>query len=266
MKLDHQTDSRDFKLLESDRYTFSVLSRILTGPCSVTITDHRRFILCHSTAPYPVWFWTPDDLSEAEKQQAWKIAESVCPIGEGFSYNLKYDLADYFISKAREQGYNLRIATNMFAYDCPSPVAPAHPAEGYLHRCSSEDTEEAAAMILAFHESVGHDQFDLDTCRQIAADHIAEHFYFWKNAAGETVACCSFQPNGDLASVGCVYTHPAHRRHHYAQQMVYEVTRIIADSVLTPMLYTDADYAASNACYEKIGYILRGKLCSIKAK
>ena len=30
-----------------------------------------------------------------------------------------------------------------------------------------------------------------------------------------------------------------------------------------PMLYTDADYAASNACYEKIGYILRGKLCSI---
>ena len=48
--------------------------------------------------------------------------------------------------------------------------------------------------------------------------------------------------------------------------MVYEVTRIIADSGLTPMLYTDADYAASNACYEKIGYILRGKLCSIKAK
>ena len=29
------------------------------------------------------------------------------------------------------------------------------------------------------------------------------------------------------------------------------------------MLYTDADYAASNACYEKIGYILRGKLCTV---
>ena len=31
------------------------------------------------------------------------------------------------------------------------------------------------------------------------------------------------------------------------------------------MLYTDADYAASNACYEKIGYVLRGKLCTIAA-
>jgi len=25
----------------------------------------------------------------------------------------------------------------------------------------------------------------------------------------------------------------------------------------------DADYVASNACYEKIGYVLRGKLCTI---
>jgi predicted GNAT family acetyltransferase len=47
--------------------------------------------------------------------------------------------------------------------------------------------------------------------------------------------------------------------------MVYEVSRIAADSGLTPMLYTDADYAASNACYEKIGYVLRGKLCMIQA-
>lgn len=30
------------------------------------------------------------------------------------------------------------------------------------------------------------------------------------------------------------------------------------------MLYTDADYKASNACYEKIGYDLIGKLCTIK--
>ncbi len=29
------------------------------------------------------------------------------------------------------------------------------------------------------------------------------------------------------------------------------------------MLYTDADYVVSNAWYEKIGYILRGNLCTI---
>jgi len=41
------------------------------------------------------------------------------------------------------------------------------------------------------------------------------------------------------------------------------VTKMAEDEGSLPMLYTDADYIASNACYEKIGYILRGKLCTI---
>jgi predicted GNAT family acetyltransferase len=45
--------------------------------------------------------------------------------------------------------------------------------------------------------------------------------------------------------------------------MVYQVTQILKEKGFNPTLYTDADYVASNACYEKIGYVLRGKLCTI---
>lgn len=79
----------------------------------------------------------------------------------------------------------------------------------------------------------------------------------------QIAAGCSYTPNGDLASLSSVYTFPAHRRKHYAENMVYQVTRIVKDTGAMPMLYTDADYAASNACYEKIGYVLKGKLCTI---
>lgn len=264
--MDRHADERDLDLLKKDRYTFAVLSRILPGSCSVTLTDHERFILCHSVSPYPVWLWTPDDLSETEKQRAWEVANSTCPLTEGYRYNLKYDLADAFIAKAREQGLTVGIATNMLAYDCPAPIAPALPAEGCLYQCTEADIDTVAGMILEFHTSIGDARFDLPACRKIAESHIAGHFYFWKNPEGEPVACCTFHPDGDLASVGSVYTVPAHRRKHYAQQMVYEVTRLIAERGLTPMLYTDADYAASNACYEKIGYVLRGKLCTIKVQ
>ncbi|MBR3142376.1 MAG: GNAT family N-acetyltransferase [Clostridiales bacterium] len=65
------------------------------------------------------------------------------------------------------------------------------------------------------------------------------------------------------ASIGLVYTCDEYRRRHYAEHLVYQVTKIAQDAGYLPMLYTDADYAASNACYEKIGYILRGKLCTI---
>lgn len=261
--MDNYADERDFRLLEQDRYTFAVLSRILAGPCAITLTDHERLILCHSTAPYPVWIWTADALSEAEIQRAWEIADAACPLAQGHSYNLKYELAEAFIARARAQGLNTHITTNMLAYDCPSLITPIQSACGHLHRCTTDDTEAVAAMIHEFHASVGDTRFDIDTCRSIAAHHIAGHFYFWKDAHGETVSCCSWQASNGLASVGSVYTIPEHRRKHYAQQLVYEVTRIVADSGLTPMLYTDADYTASNACYEKIGYVRRGRLCTI---
>ena len=60
-----------------------------------------------------------------------------------------------------------------------------------------------------------------------------------------------------------MYTRPEYRRKHYAQNLVYQVTMLAKNAGFTPMLYTDADYAASNACYEKIGYVLRGRLCTL---
>ena len=66
-----------------------------------------------------------------------------------------------------------------------------------------------------------------------------------------------------MASVNLVYTRPEFRRRHYAQNLVYQVTKQIRETGRAPMLYPDADYAASNACYEKIGYVLRGRLCTI---
>lgn len=68
---------------------------------------------------------------------------------------------------------------------------------------------------------------------------------------------------GNMAAINLVFTRPEFRRKHYAQNLVYQVTKLARDAGYIPMLYTDADYAASNACYEKIGYVLRGRLCTI---
>lgn len=265
--MDRFADERDFRLLDADRYTFSVLSRVLRGPCECLLSDHERLIFCHTVLPYPVWIWTPDCISDTEKERAWQLACQTLPLAQGYRYNLKYELAEYFIARAKAAGLHAGIATNMFAYDCPAAVAPVQPADGHLHRCTPEDTDAAAQMIYEFHESVAADRQNLERCRTKAEQHIQYgSFFFWKNASGENVACCSYNVHDRLGCVGSVYTRPEHRRRHYAQHLVYQVTQLIAGMGLTPMLYTDADYAASNACYEKIGYVLRGKLCTIAAE
>ena len=128
----------------------------------------------------------------------------------------------------------------------------------------AEDIDELVEFMDLFHRETGVDQDSLEAYRHKAeeAKRSGSHF-FWKNAEGRYAAVCNFRPNGDLACVGLVYTREEYRRKHYAENLVYQVTRMAKDAGYIPMLYTDADYAASNACYEKIGYVLKGKLCTI---
>ncbi|MBO2517412.1 MAG: hypothetical protein CW338_09140 [Clostridiales bacterium] len=264
--MDSFADERDIRLLENDRYTFFVLSRIVGGPCRLLLTDHERLIICYTGDPYPVWIWTRDGAAEEELERAYAAADGQGLLNGEYHFNLKYDLAEYFIRRGKAEGKKFRIKTNMFAYDNPRSAAPHKRADGYLHTCTTEDTDELVDLIEQFHNETV-DRQDRNAYRQQAAVFIGSgRMFFWKDQAGRTVACCKYAPSNGLASVNLVYTKPEFRRKHYAENLVYQVTVKAAEEGLLPMLYTDADYAASNACYMKIGYIPRGGLCTLAAE
>ncbi len=201
------------------------------------------------------------------KKAAWELACGLRPLGSGYRYNLKYELAEYFIEKASGEGVRAGISMNMFVYDCPSPIPPDTAADGGIYCCTAEDEEEAAAIIPHLYMEIGEKEPSYEHCLEKVRSSIAgKGFFFWKNKSGKTVACCSYKQNDRFASISSVYTFPEERRKHYAQNLVYQVTRKVSEMGYMPILYTDADYQASNACYEKIGYILRGKLCTVAIK
>ncbi|MGM9662663.1 MAG: GNAT family N-acetyltransferase [Oscillospiraceae bacterium] len=262
--MDNFADERDFNILEDDKYTFFVLRHVMGGTCKLLLTDHERLILCFSDHPYPVWIWTPDDASEAEMEKAYRMASEHFLLNGGYHFNLKYDLAKFFMERAAADGKSLSICMNMLAYDCREPVKPDKMADGSLHRCGIEDLDELVDFIDLFQIETGIDKNDRDGYRRDAEAFIrAGNTFFWQNELGEHVASCKYGANGNMASLNLVFTRPEFRRKHYAENLVYQVTKQALDAGFVPMLYTDADYAASNACYEKIGYVLRGKLCTI---
>ena len=262
--MDNFVDERDYKLLESDKYTFFVLGRIMGGPCTLLLSDHERLIVCFSTDPFPVWIWTADDATEEEMERAYQVMVENNLMDGKHRYNIKYELADYFIKRALKDGIELSVLTNMFAYDCPKSVEPTAIAKGEVYKCEMKDKEELARFVEMFHEETRVDKMDWQGCLDYAEYKINEgKTFFWKDDEGNSVASCGYQVNGELASIGMVFTKPEHRRKHYAENLVYRVTKMAEKEGCTPMLYTDADYVASNACYEKIGYVLRGKLCTV---
>ena len=147
--MDSFVDERDYKILENDKYTFFVLGRIMSGECELLLTDHERLIICLTSNPHPIWIWTPDDVTEEEK--AYELIRESGLLTEGHTFNLKYDLADYFISRSSEDAMALSIKTNMFAYDCPNPVEPHVLTDGELHRCVAEDIDELVEFMDLFH-------------------------------------------------------------------------------------------------------------------
>ena len=195
--MDTFINEKDLELLNKDRYTFSVMKRIINDKCALLLSDHEKLIMCFTGQPYPVWIWTPDGASEDEYERAYRVTRENNVMDGEHRFNIKYELAEYFIKRAKKDG----IKTGSV--------------------------------------------------------------YFWETSDGEFVASCNWHPANDMGSVGLVYTREEHRRKHYAEHLVYQVTKIVQNAGYMPMLYTDADYVASNACYEKIGYILRGKLCTI---
>ena len=262
--MDNHVSERDIELLESDKYTFFVLGRVMTGECGFLRTDHKSVIICYTCQPFPLWIWTADGIADDWKEEIYQIVrENFLAKGE-YRINLKYELAQYFLPRAKQDGFDLSIITNMHAYDCPRPVEPEIRADGQLYQCRQQDADELAEFIFSMSDELNIDRKSLEEFREDARQEIETGTaYFWKNSEGINVCSCKYTPNGQMASINRVFTRPQYRRRHYAQNLVYAVTKIVRDQDMMAMLYTDADYEASNACYEKIGYVLRGKLCTI---
>lgn len=94
------------------------------------MTDHERLIICLTDYPYPIWIWTPDDASEEEMEKAYRIVSEHSLLDGEHRFNLKYDLADFFIKRAAENGKKLSVSLNMLAYDCQNLLKPAKTADG----------------------------------------------------------------------------------------------------------------------------------------
>ncbi|MBO4637501.1 MAG: GNAT family N-acetyltransferase [Clostridiales bacterium] len=262
--MDNFVDERDYGLLGKDKYTFSVLSRIIGGECALRLSDHKELIMCFTGQPYPVWIWTPDNASEEEMERAYQTAKDNSLMDGEHRFNLKYELAHYFIKRAQKDGLDLSVTTNLFAYDCPLPVPPVSVTDGQIHKCTEEDVDILVDFFDMFHNAVVIDKESREQYRIYAQDGVKNgSLYLWKTSQGDFASSCCWHPVQDMASIGLVYTREEYRRRHYAEHLVYQVTRITQEAGFLPMLYTDADYVASNACYEKIGYILRGRLCTI---
>lgn len=261
----NQQPDVNLSIPRKDEFCFYVLEKIIKGECRLTVTDGKRLIICHSSALYPVWVWQPDDATDDELDEAYSLICEYFPVGENYRFNMKYSLASYVSARSKEKGIPMEISLNMLAYSCSDPIMPKRVPKGKTVAAAEGDIDLCSKYMDLFHKEVGIDQTDFAAYRKKAEELILnQRIFFRTDDAGEKVCMAYYNVNGDKGCIGNVYTLPEKRRCGYGAMLVYDLTRTVASSGRTPVLYTDADYAASNACYEAIGYRKEGALCTLE--
>ena len=97
------------------------------------------------------------------------------------------------------------------------------------------DLDELVDFIDLFQKETGIDQNDRDGYRRDGEAFIrAGTTFFWQNEQGEHVASCKYAADGTMASLNLVFTRPAFRRKHYAENLVYQVTKLAMEGDMFP--------------------------------
>ena len=253
-------------LIGDDTITFSVLVNILHGVCTKTVTDHESFILCYSTSPYPVWVWCKNEKNTETVKNIAAALRTHFPAEEGFRWNMTHPLFEAL--KASDPYFDpLSTAMGLLSYRMDELLPAEHPCSGGPELARADDTK---LLCKLWHDaSLEMEGFDHD--EEFCLDRVSGHLkdgtlYVWRDDHGELVAMVGWRSTPPFSKIGPVYTLPGQRRKGYAINLVYVVSEQILHNGLTPILYTDANYPASNACYKKIGYREVDALCCVGKK
>ncbi|MBE6635080.1 MAG: GNAT family N-acetyltransferase [Ruminococcaceae bacterium] len=265
-KLTHLTNSSAPelpKLFAKEKITYSVLEKILNLTCTDIFTDNENFIICYSAPPYPVWVWQKDNEDCGTAATVADILNRSFSVLDGYKYNMSYELFRA-LSAVNESFAENRIAMGMLSYELiGEPVMP-NIADGAMESADISDIEVLTDMLLAMScEAEGLSHRREEKKQRIIEMIDSDSLYVWRAQDGRIAATASVGRTGDCCRIGSVYTRPDMRRRGYAISLIYYVSAMIKNADLRPILYTDESYAASNACYKKIGFCEIGRLCNV---
>ncbi|MBQ7912291.1 MAG: GNAT family N-acetyltransferase [Clostridia bacterium] len=260
-----QSDALSSALLENN-ITYVVLHKILKRKCSKIFTNRESFIVCYSSAPYPVWVWCKDENNLQDVETIMQILAENFPLESG--YNIILSTALLAKLKKHDARYNdCRLKMDLLSYRLDRLENTPHVCDGEIELANKVDIEILSRYYKEMTYEMEGLEFSIQRSKELIAEKIEKgNIFIWRNVKGDIVATTAKEDGEKYSKISLVYTVPQYRRMGYAINLVYKVAEGILKDGLIPILYADGGYIASNSCYKKVGFYQVGSLCNIQAK
>jgi GNAT superfamily N-acetyltransferase len=247
-----------------DEVRFNLFNTISGGALAVALQAEDGGAVALANPGRNMWLWIDPALRDAyaasvidelaERLKEAKLPGVVAAPGNAELFSKEY---------CRKSGAVGKLDFDLAAYACPKVSAPAG-VPGGMEKAGEEHAEIAADFLIGFNRDCFQVETSPEDARTAAAGLIgADKLFLW-NAGGMPVCMAAVANRSPRhARIGYVYTPPQERKKGYASALVAQVSRMVSEEGLVPMLYADVKNPDSNKVYRVIGYLDAGVIREI---
>lgn len=250
--------NRDSKIFQKlvflrEQYKYHLLLKMFWSDEHLFHSDEETYIIGRSKLGYPIWIWTKDNIEHEKVQDLEEDLQVFLKPGDN-KITCKKELFNYL-----EKDYNVTEYSEMGFLVCKK-LNEVKMSDGYIDKPYYGDKMNLARYWIDERKESSSETIPMTDALQEADYWLEEeNFYVWRNSAGKVVATASFDIMCNQAKITNVYTAKDERNKGYCTSLIHEVTKLILDNNLTPILYTN-NQEASNRAYKKVGYEFHGEL------
>lgn len=250
------------KLVEND-ISFSVLYKILQHKCTDVFSNGTTFIVCYSNPPYPVWVWCANVQNTGDVVQIAKYLKQNYLQKGKYSFIMENSLFES-LKLVDSDFCSLQTQMQMLSYRLDDVKQISRPVDGTIRLAVVSDVDVLAKIYQDANLEMEGLSFFIEHCKKMVQEQIENgELFVMVDQTNGIVATTFATVQGNYGKISFVYTLPTHRRKGYAINLVHFVSKHLLQQNLTPILYTDGGYVASNSCYTKIGYKQVGNLVKV---
>ena len=243
-----------------DLYKYNLFGNLLKRVGYEVNTDNENYcIISFDTADNDVWLWTKDDINEELLKDVIKSLPD-------------YGKIVYKAHISNFMDHNIDVINNskeeFGCYMCKEPIKPDKELTCNFEIASLLDQDELTDLWLKNHKESDKDYIINDETRNQASDYIEKWLkvnglYLLRDVTNNKIIC--FASIQNVPEIGCskiamAYTREEYRSSGYMKKLIYEMTNIVLNNNLIPVLQTDINYIPSNKSYQNVGYVLDGTM------
>ena len=245
---------------QRDKYKFYLIIQNLKSESVVLYSDEENYVICRGEIGRPTWIWTKDSFDVSKLKEIEEVVDLYLTDDEKDKFTCKKELYDLLVT----DGFDKLNAEDYFemGFLCCRETKKPRECDGFIDVPTVDD--KATLVKYWYDDSHEMDGVDPVSMEKAATDVQrmldSNKFYVWRNDSGKIVCMVNYTDVDGQAKLAHVYTPIEERGKGYATNLICQVTNIILEKGLVPVLYTDYNYIPSNRAYINAGFEDKGIL------